>query len=127
MTEVEAKQKILLRDGHPGSCAINLNLSLNSPQRKPTDLFDGLLEVNLSQRIAIGQKPLHRFLESFPECMLRVKAKEFFGPADIQAPSRLPVGLGGVPYNLSCKAGLCGYHGGKIENRDFLSCAQIDG
>ena len=81
----------------------------------------------MSKIVAIGKEPLHRLLESIPECVFRLKAEEFFGPADIQAPSRLSVGLAGVPYNLSCKAGLCSYHGGKIENRDFLPCSQIDG
>ena len=56
-----------------------------------------------------------------------MKAKQFFGSTDIQAPSRLPVGLGGIPINLSCKTGLCCDHGGKIANRDFLPCPQIDG
>ena len=59
--------------------------------------------------------------------MLGLKAEEFFGSADIQAPSRLPVGLAGVPFDLSCKTGLRGNHGGKIANRDFLPCPQIDG
>ena len=59
---------------------------------KADGFFDGLLEVDLSQRIAVGKEPLHRLLESFPERVFRLKAKEFFSPADIQAPSRLPVG-----------------------------------
>ena len=81
----------------------------------------------MSKIVAIGKKPLHRLLEPFQECVLGLKAEEFFGPADIQTPSRLPVGLGDVPYNLSCKTSLRGYHGGKIENRDFLPCPQVDG
>ena len=58
------------------------------------------LERDLSQVAAIGNKPLHRLLESFPECVFRLETKEFFGTADIQTPSRLPVGLGGVPIDL---------------------------
>ena len=41
------------------------------------------LEGDLSKIVAIGKKPLHCLFESFPECVFRLKAKEFFGPADI--------------------------------------------
>jgi hypothetical protein len=97
---------------------LGLNLSLN--------LSLGLLEVNLSHRIAIGKKPLHRLLQSFSEPVFRLKTKEFFGSADIQAPSRLPVGLGDVPIDLPRKIGLRRNHGGKVANRDFLPCPQVD-
>src|SRR6476646_125643 len=59
--------------------------------------------------------------------MFGLKAKELLGPADIQAPARLPVGFGGVPEDLSFKASLFGNHGGKIPNRHFLPCPQVDG
>ena len=84
------------------------------------------LERDLSKMVAIGSKPLHGLLESFQECMFRLKAKELLGPADIEAPSRLPIGFAGVPFDLPCKTGLCGNHGGKIANRDFFPCPQID-
>ena len=60
--------------------------------------------------MAVGCKPLHGFLESFPERTFRLKAKELLGPTDIQTPSRLSVGLSGIPGDLSCKTGFCGNH-----------------
>jgi hypothetical protein len=91
---------------------------LNHGQRRERRELEG----DLSKIVAIGKKPLHCLLEPFPEPLLCLKAKEFLSPADIQAPSRLSVGLGGVPIDLSCKACLCGNQGGKITNRDFSSC-----
>jgi hypothetical protein len=41
------------------------------------------LKSHLSNIVAIGKKPLHRFPESFEERVFRVKAKKFFGPADV--------------------------------------------
>lgn len=84
------------------------------------------LEGDLPKIVAIGKKPLHGLLKSFPEPVFCLKAKEFFSPADIQAPSRLSIGLGGVPIDLSCKACLRGNQDGKISNCDFFSCPQID-
>ena len=81
----------------------------------------------MSQVAAIGRKPLHRLTESFLERVFRLKVEELFGPADIQAPARLPVGLGGVPIDLPCKTGFRGNHGGKIANPDFFPCPEIDG
>ena len=81
---------------------------------------------DLSKIVAIGKKPLDRILESVSECMFRFKAKELLGTADIQAPSRLSIGLGDVPIDLSCKTDLRGNHLGKIANRDFFPCSQID-
>ena len=54
----------------------------------------------MSQIVAVSVEPLDGSLEALVQVMSGLKPKEFFGPADIQAPSRLPVGLGGVPFDL---------------------------
>lgn len=86
-----------------------------------------VLEGDLSKIVAVGKKPQHRLLKSFPECMLRLKSEKLFGPAHIQTASGLSVGLGGVPSDLSWEIGLYGNHGGKVANCDFLPCPQVDG
>ena len=60
---------------------LNLSLDLTlPPEPQPSS------ERDLSKIMAVGGKPLHGFLESFPERLLRLKAKELLGPADIFKP-----------------------------------------
>jgi hypothetical protein len=61
------------------------------------DAADMGLEGNLPKTVSIGKKPLHRLSKSFSERMFRLKPKELFGPADIQASAGLPLRLGGIP------------------------------
>ena len=61
--------------------------------------------MDLSQRIAVCVEPLDGFLETLAQVMSGLKPEEFLGPADIQAPSRLPVGLGGVPCDQAVREG----------------------
>ena len=86
-----------------------------------------LLKVDFAQRFTVGVEPLNGFFETFVQGMTGLKSELFFSPADIQAPSRLPVGLGRIPCDLSCKAGFRRDHGGKIADGDFFPCSQVDG
>ena len=82
--------------------------------------------MDFAEGLAVGVKPLHGFLETFAQVVASLKSEEFFGPADIQTSSGLAVWFGGVPCNLSSKAGFRCDHGGQIADGDFLPCSQVD-
>jgi len=71
--------------------------------------------------------PTNRFSKSPFKAHPGAEAKLFLSPGDIQAPSGLTVGLGGIPDYFSLETGLFGDKLNQIFNADFKPGAYIHG
>src|SRR5690349_4011062 len=66
-------------------------------------------------------------MESFFERPLRAETEQLLSFADVEATSRLPVGLRRIPNDLAFKAGELRDEMSQIFDADFVSRAEIDG
>ena len=76
--------------------------------------------------MTVSDKPGNRLWNTLMQAVDCLEAEELFCTANVQAPSRLPVGFRGVPGDFPCIADLLCNHVSEFPNANFLSRPKID-